>query len=298
MTLHTTTSAHAAALSELLDDDDRRVVVSEAASRGGLDGTLQGLAERFGPRRLLDVPVVDRAAVAMAVGLALGGRRPIVELSSTGRLLAALEPLAEAASIHLDREFALPLVVRVLAGGQAGPRVDRDLAHALSTVPGLRVVAPSDAMMAVGLLRAAARAEGPVVVLEPRALATERTEVLDLEVPIGSARAVRSGDHLTLASWGTGVSAAQQAADTLADEGIEATVLDLVSLNPIDVGTLGRWTTATGRLVVVDAPEGGLSVRVLEAALGPSFLYFEAPPGAVAADPTAIAAAARAAVHY
>ena len=276
-----------------MQDDERVLLLGDSVGRaGGVAGTSAGLLDAFGEERVLDLPVAERGTVGLAVGLALAGKRPVVELSSSSRLLAVLEVLAEAAA--LDGEFSAPVVVRVPVGDEAGTRIDRPLADL--DIPGLRVVCACSAASAAALLSQAMKASGPTVILEPRALYGSRR---DLPAPHGtSATLVRHGDHLTLAAFGSGVATAVDAAEELAAEGISAAVLDLVSLAPLDTETLGEWTRHTGRLVAVHPSEPALAAKVERAATEAAFLYLESPPASAAASVADAVAAARTSVSY
>jgi len=297
--VRTTTTAIRAVLEESLAERDEVVLVGESVGRGGgIGGCTAGLLERFGKDRVIDVPVADRAAVAFAVGLALGGKVPVVELSATGRLPAVLEALSEAVSVAAADEFRVPMVVRVPYGTEAGDRVDRPLGDLIAAVPGLTVASGSDPGTVAGLLRAALDAGGPVVLLEPRVLYSERGET-EIEPPsLGAARVVREGDQVTLAAWGTGVHVAVHAAEDLAEEGVSAGVIDLSSLAPLDAATLGAHVQRTGRLVVVHPDDAGLAERILRVSLHEAFLYLESPPSSAPQTAQAVAKAARASVSY
>ncbi len=297
MTTTTTAAALRAVLEDALAHDDDLVIVGESVGNGGgLAGTTRGLRERFGPARVVEVPVADRAAVGFAVGLALGGRTVVVELSSTGRLPAVLEALAEACAIAAKGEFRVPLVLRVPYGDEAGERIDRPLGDLLAGVPGLTVACGADTATMTGLLRAALRRGGPTLLLEPRALYAERGEASDA-TPL-AARVLRAGRHVTVAAWGGGVRAALAAADTLAGEGIEVEVIDLVTLAPLDRATLSAQVRATGRLVVAHPEDAALAERVLRLGLHEAFLYLEAPPAAAPSNVAAVARAARDSATY
>lgn len=292
----TMAQAIASTLAEALEHDASVIVLGEQVGRsGGIAGTCRGLLDRFGPERVLDLPVADHGNVGFAVGLALGGKRPVVELTGTGRLAAALEILAEAASVA-EGEFAAPVVVRVPFGGEAGARIDRPVGELLAAVPGLHVVCPANPGQAAGLLRAALHQRAPVVILEPRALYGARGGVGEGRAPLGHARVLREGEHVTLAAYGAGVAAAIEAAEALVADGVTADVIDLVSLSPVDAATLGARARATGRLVVAHGGDEGLGARILRVALTEAFEYLEAPP-AVAAD-GGLRDAALASVHF
>lgn len=278
----TMAAAISSTLAEILHRDPNAVIVGCSVRSGGVAGTSAGLLDRFGAERVIEVPIGERAAMGFALGLALAGKRPFVELDATHALLGALEALAEAAAIAGDGEFTAPIVVRVPYGGEAGPRVDRAVADLLASIPGIAIAVPSSAAIAAGLLRAASTAIGPVVLLEPRALYGERGDDHGAVWPIGTARLAAEGGDVTLATWGLGVAAALEIAETLAAEGVRVDVIDLVSLAPIDRGLLADRLRVTGRLVVVD-PGDGMGDRVVRAGLD-AFEWLEAPPITVAID--------------
>jgi pyruvate/2-oxoglutarate/acetoin dehydrogenase E1 component len=291
----TTTVANAIhdALDEVLTHDSGVVVVGESVRA---TPATRGLREKHGEDRVIEVPIADRAAVALGLGLAVAGRRPFVELAGTGRLLAALETLAEAASIAKSGEFAVPLVIRVASGDEAGPRIDRAIGALLAAIPGLTVACVSTPAIAGGLIRAASAASSPIVLFEPRSQLAVRGDVGDVPWPIGKARIIREGRHVTIAAFGSAVEAASQAADSLAADGIECDVIDLVTLSPIDA-RLGERVMVTGRLVLAGT-DRSLCDALLATTLGAPFEYLEAVPTATDSDAASIAAGARSSVSW
>lgn len=292
----TTTAAQAirSVLHDALTNDPLVILLGEGVGRsGGAGGSSAGLQKAHGDR-VIDVPVADRAAMGLAFGMALAGRRVVVELAGSGRLPAVLEVLAEAGTTSAT-EFPVCLVVRVPYGIEA-PGLDAPVGRWLVDLPGVEVVCPSTPAMAAALLRSALGASHPTVILEPRALYAARGEVGAEPAP--AVRIVREGRHVVLASWGPGIGPALLAADTLAADGIDAEVIDLVRLAPLDRATLGARVRATGRLVVVHPNDPALARKVREAALEEAFLHLEAPLGESVADGEPIARAARGAVSY
>lgn len=289
----TTAAAIRGTLFAAMQDDERVILLGENVGRaGGIGGTSAGLLEAFGEERVLDLPVAERGTVGLAVGLALAGKRPVVELSSSSRLLAVLEPLAEAAALGGD--FSAPVVVRLPIGHEAGDRVDRPLADL--DIPGLRVVCASSAACAVALLKAALESDGPTVILEPRALYGSRRPSSE---PAGfSSTVARPGEHVTLAAFGSAVGAALEAAAQLEAEGISAEVLDLVSLSPLDAEALGASVRRTGRLVAVHPAEPALAAKIQRSATESAFLYLESPPASATATAEDAAQTARTSVFY
>jgi 2-oxoisovalerate dehydrogenase E1 component beta subunit len=276
-----------------MQDDARVLLLGENVGRaGGIAGTSEGFLAAFGEDRVLDLPIAERGTLGVAVGLALAGKRPVVELSSSSRLLAVLEVLAEAAALH--GEFSAPVVVRVPTGEEAGDRVDRPLADL--ALPGLTVVCASGPSSAATLLGDALDRQGPTLLLEPRALYGSRRDLL---APTGGRAAVlREGDHVTLAAFGASVATAVDAADALAAEGISAAVLDLGTLSPLDAETLGTWTRHTGRLVAIHAGEPELAAKIERTATQTAFLFLESPPASAVATLDAAVHAARTSISY
>jgi pyruvate/2-oxoglutarate/acetoin dehydrogenase E1 component len=271
--------------------NDRLLLLGEAvAALGGSGGSTRGLAAAL-PGRVLDLPAADRAMLGYALGLALSGRHPIVELTGTARLLAGLEVLAEAGAIHLAGEHAVPLIVRVPTGGEAGPRVDVACLDALASIAGLTVLAPVDPGGVLAAMEHAQALDAPVVILEPR-------RFWDELVSPGAPDLAREGEHALVVTWGTGLGSCLSAASALAEEGLEIGVYLLSTLSPLDVTRLGAAVAARGRLVIAEPEEGGPTSRVLAAVVDHAFLSYEAPPAVVPADPARIASAVREAVFY
>jgi pyruvate dehydrogenase E1 component beta subunit len=266
-------TAIARTLTDLLDRDAGVVVLVE-----GEGAVADALAPRFADR-VLALPIADRAALGVAVGLAWGGRKVVVEVAAVGRLAALAEVLAEAC--RSPEGFPASIVLRV-PWGEEGGRIDGPALDLLAAIAGLTVICPRDAGRVAGLLTAAVGAGRPVVVLEPRAALRTTTSEGGTAL-LDRVEIVREGGHVTLVGFGPGVQVALDAADVLAGRGVEATVVDLVALAPLDVTGLGAVLERTGRLVVV-APEPAHGRRVAQAAVEGAFWSLEAPP--VTAPPT------------
>ena len=298
MTVSTAQALHQV-LRGALASDPQVILLGESVGRaGGIAGTTKGFLQTYGPERVLEFPIADRAMLGVALGLALAGKRPVVELTSTGRLLACTEVLAEAAAVAQAGSLAAGLVVRVPCGGQAGARIDAPVAELLAAIPGLQVVCGSSTERAAGLLRSALQCPGPVILLEPRTSYRNRGHNNSAAHPLGTASLVRPGSQVLLASWGSGVATALAAADQLAANHYSAAVLDLVSLSPLDAKALGEHLRAIGRLVLVNAPEGGLASHVLPTAIKQAFLYLESPLESVTTHLDQVVLAAKRAVDY
>jgi len=294
----TTTLARAIrdTLDELLLTDPSVLVLGEAVgSLGGVAGTCEGLLAAHGPERVVQTPLSESGLLGIAAGLAMGGRIPVVELPSAGRVTGALDQLLGEIGTMAGRtggEVVAPVVLR-LPCGPAGTLAEPSVAGLLATSPGLAVASPATPADAAGLLRSAVRHRGPVVLLEPMTLYTRRGPVPDALVPLGSAYVVRPGHHVTLLAWGAGVATATAAADACAHQGYEAEVIDLRSLAPLDLGTIAESVRRTGRVLVVESAgaDQALADRLLRAATDAAFLYLESPPALVAGGSDQVATA-------
>ncbi len=282
----TTGRALRGALERALREDERVRVLGEALE---LSEVTRGLRRSF-PERVHLLPASDAGLAGVAMGMALGGALPVLELPGLGALRGALPALARAAAA---REFSPTAVLRVPLMSAPPPGA----LAAILAIPGLSVVAASSGSEAVGLLEAALAGRGLTVVLEP-------ADALEAGYPAaddaaagesgltGSARELTSGVHATILAWGAGVSAALEAAAALPDEQTAA-VLDLRSLSPLDRDTLGAAVRHSGRAIIVDDPG-----TVLPCVVEEGFLRLEAPPMQVPADPAAITRAVQAAIAY
>ncbi len=259
----------------------RAHVLGEAVE---LSPATAGLLGGF-PDRVHLLPAADATLVGVAVGMAMAGTRPVVELAGPEALPGALQQLVQEAA-GVSGEFRAPVVVRVpVAPGAADPTP-------LLLGSGVTIACASCPGEAAALLQGALEADGPVVLLEPLAALSGGVTELPL-LGLGRARVWQEGDHVTLLGWGDGVVAARHAAEMLAAEGLSVGVVDLRSIQPLDLDTVGVQVRHTGRFVLVGAPAG-----VLDAVVQVAFLRLEAPPASVPADPDAAVAAARQAVSY
>ena len=223
---------------------------------GSLQGT-RGLWEEFGPRRIREAPISESAMVGAAIGAALFGRRPIVEVSFGEFLPAAMNQLInQAPNLHYmtGGEASVPVVIRTRVGDGPYGGHPQDYSVWFAYVPGLKVVMPGTPADAKGLMLAAIRDENPVLYVEPMSLAHGPREAVppgEYLVPIGEARIAREGTDLTIVTIGSTVPVALRAAASLAEDGVEAEVVDLRSLAPLDTDTVVTSVRKTGGLVTV-----------------------------------------------
>ena len=250
--------------------DEGVVVIGEDVAEGGPYGATRDLVVEFGDRRVIDTPISEAAVTGVAVGAALSGWRPVVEIMFIDFITLALDQLvnhAAKARYMSGGQLRVPLVLRTQggAGVRSGAQHSQSLEAWLAHVPGLAVVMPATPADAAGLLRAAIRADDPVVVVENKALYYEKGEVADgALVPIGAAVTRRDGRDVTVVATSRLVGEALAAVDELAAEGVSVEVIDPRTINPLDRETILRSVSRTTRLVVAHeaATIGGFGAEV------------------------------------
>lgn len=276
------------ALGRSMADDERVLLFGEDVGRnGGVFRASEGLQERFGVERVRDTPISEALLVGLAVGLGAQGMRPIAEIQFAGFSYPALDQLANHATRLRNRtrgRLSCPLVLRVPYGGGIGaPEHHSESPEALfAHLPGLRVVIPSSPSRAYGLLLASIEDPDPVVFLEPKRLyRAVSEEVVDdgRTLPLDQSFVLREGRDVTFVSWGASLIETLAAADRLAVDGIEAEVIDVATLKPLDRQTILESVSRTGRCVIVhEAPQSvgvgaeiaaGLAEEALDRMLAP-----------------------------
>lgn len=270
---------------EMAADDSVLVLGEDVAVAGGPFKTSEGLLDRFGPLRVRDTPISEMGFVGAAVGAALVGMRPVVEIMFMEFLGVALDQLVtEGAKMRYlsHGTLSVPLVVRATtgSGNGFGSQHSQTLENWVTATPGLVVATASTPQNAYGLLRAAIRCDDPVILLEPRYLHPVRGEVVRGEagiVPLGRAEIARPGSALTLVTMGSTRTESLRAVE---QSGVDAEVIDLLTLAPWDRETVLASVARTGRLVVVEeAPEsGGWGSEIVAAAVRAHFPALTAPP--------------------
>lgn len=249
--------AAALALSEAMSADDAIVALGEDLGRGGVFGQYRGLQQAFGPQRVIDTPISEAAIMGAAVGMALAGLKPVVEMRVIDFALCAMDEIVNQAAKNrfmFGGQGRVPLVARMPIGiwGASAAQHSQSLEAWFAHMPGLLVVTPATPQDNHGLLKAALASGDPVVYMEHKELWGQTGEVDPaLELPLGRAAVRRAGSALTIATWSRGVGASLEAAGLLAAEGIEAEVIDLRTLWPWDRETVLQSAGRTGRLLVV-----------------------------------------------
>jgi len=270
--------------------DAHVLVVGEDVAVGGPWGATAGLAEEFGPERVRNTPISEAAIAGIAIGAAQSGLRPVVEIMFVDFVTLALDQLVnQAAKAHFmsGGQLTVPLVLRTQggAGQRGGAQHSQSLEAWLTHVPGLKVVMPSTAADAAGLLRAAIADPNPVVYVENKTLYFRREAFEPEEVPIGRAKVVRAGRDVTVVALSRLLHEAVAAADELATEGIEVEVVDPRSLVPLDLDTIVESVSRTHRLVVAhEAVEhGGFGAEIAAQVQAAAFDELDAPIARVGA---------------
>ena len=286
-----------AATAAAMRADETVLVLGEDVAEGGPYGTTAGLAEEFGRDRVLNTPISEGAVCGVAVGAAQSGLRPVVEVMFIDFITLALDQVVnQAAKAHLmsGGQLEMPLVVRTQGGaGQRGAaQHSQSLESWLTHIPGLKVVMPSRAVDAAGLLRSAIEDPNPVVFIENKALYFKREEVPDEpeQVPIGVAKTLRDGSDVTIVALSRLVAGALEAAERLAEDGIEAEVIDPRTLVPLDLEPIVESVRRTNRLVVAHEAvlQGGFGAEVAAQVGAVAFDHLDAPIERVGAPFTPI----------
>ncbi len=272
---------------EMRADGDVFVMGEEVAEYQGAYKVTQGLLQEFGADRVVDTPITEHGFAGLAVGAAFTGLKPIVEFMTFNFAMQAIDQIVNSAAKTLymsGGQLGCQIVFRGPNGAAArvGAQHSQDYAAWYSSVPGLTVVMPYSAADAKGLLKSAIRSPNPVVFLENEILYGQSFPVPKLDdftVPLGKARIARQGKDLTIVSWGINMALVEKALPMLEAEGIDAEVIDLRTIRPMDVETVVASVIKTGRCVVVEEawPQSGVSSEVATKVMENAFDYLDAP---------------------
>ncbi len=276
------------ALARAMEEDDSVIVYGEdIAVNGGVFRATVDLRERFGAERVLDTPLAETLIGGMAVGMAAQGLRPVAEIQFMGFIYPALDQLLNHASRIRNRtrgRLSCPMVLRTPHGGgiHAPEHHSESTESLLIHIPGLRVVIPSSPARAYGLLLASIRDPDPVIFLEPtRIYRLVKQEVADNgeALPLDVCFTLREGTDVTLVTWGASVHETMAVADTLANDGISAEVIDVATLKPLDMASILSSVQRTGRCVIVHeaARTLGLGAEIAAELVEHGLLFLMAP---------------------
>ncbi len=272
---------------EMRRDENVFVIGEEVAEYEGAYKVTQGLLKEFGSRRVVDTPITEHAIAGLGVGAAFAGLRPIVEFMTFNFAMQAMDQIINSAAktrYMSGGQMDCPIVFRGPNGAAArvAAQHSQDYAAWYSHVPGLKVVMPYSAADAKGLLKSAIRDPNPVIFLENEILYGHKFEVPVLDdflVPIGKARIARQGKDVTIVSFGIGMTYALKAAEELAREEIDAEVIDLRTLRPMDSGAVIASVKKTGRCVTVEEgwPQSCTGAEIIARVMEEAFDYLDAP---------------------
>jgi pyruvate dehydrogenase E1 component beta subunit len=272
---------------EMRRDPDVFVMGEEVAEYQGAYKVTQGLLDEFGARRVIDTPITEHGFAGVGIGAALAGLKPVVEFMTFNFAMQAMDQLINSAAktqYMSGGQVKLSIVFRGPNGpaSRVAAQHSQDYSSWYSHIPGLKVIAPSNAADAKGLLKAAIRDPNPVMFLENEILYGHTSPVPKLDdyvVPIGRARVVRPGKDVTIVAWSMGMTYALKAAAELSKENIDAEVIDLRTLKPMDSNTIVESVKKTGRLVTVEEgwKQSGIGAEIAARIMEDAFDYLDAP---------------------
>ncbi|MBL8566753.1 MAG: pyruvate dehydrogenase complex E1 component subunit beta, partial [Hyphomicrobiaceae bacterium] len=276
---------------EMRRDANVFLMGEEVAQYQGAYKVSQGLLQEFGPKRVIDTPITEHGFAGLGVGAAFMGLRPVVEFMTFNFSMQAIDQIINSAAKTLymsGGQMGCPIVFRGPNGAAArvAAQHSQDYSAWYSHIPGLKVVAPYTAADAKGLLKAAIRDPNPVIFLENEILYGQSFEVPKLDdfvLPIGKARIHRPGKDVTIVAWSIGMTYATKAAAELEKLGIDAEVIDLRSLRPLDTETIIASVMKTGRIVTVEEgwQQSGVGAEISARVVEQAFDYLDAPPARV-----------------
>lgn len=292
---------------ELREDETVVVYGEDVGVEGGVFRATAGLQEKFGEKRVFDAPLAESGIIGTAVGMAIKGLKPVVEMQFMGFSYPGFNQIITHVSRMRNRsrgKHNMPIVIRMPYGGgiRALEHHSESTEALYAQIPGLKVVIPSTPYDAKGLLIAAIRDPDPVIFLEPKRIYRAfRQEVPEeaYELPIGKAKIVTEGEDVTVVAWGAMMREAQAAVEMVKEKGIKAELIDLRTISPIDRDTIVESVKKTGRIIVVhEAPKTlGLGSEITAIVNEQAFLYLEAPPTRVTGFDT-IFPLAKGEMHY
>ena len=272
---------------EMRRDKDVFLIGEEVGQYQGAYKISQGMLDEFGPERVVDTPITEHGFTGLSVGAAFSGLKPIVEFMTFNFAMQAMDQIINSAAKTLymaGGQMGCPIVFRGPNGAAArvAAQHSQDYAAWYSHVPGLKVVMPYSAADALGLMKSAIRDPNPVIFLENEILYGKSFEVPKIDdwiVPIGKAKVARPGKHVTIVSFGIGMTYALGAADKLASEGIEAEVIDLRTIRPMDIETVIASVKKTNRCVTVEEawPQCSVGSEIAAQLMTHAFDYLDAP---------------------
>lgn len=292
---------------EMRRDPNVFIIGEDVGKPGGPFGITRGIIKEFGPERAVDTPISEGAIVGLCCGAAAAGLRPVAEIMFMNFITLAVEELYNQASkMHwmFGGQVKVPMVVRAMTAGGfgAGPHHSSSLEGWFASMPGLKVVMPSNPVNAKGLMKAAIRDDNPVLYVEPLASYKLKMEMPegDYITPIGKAEVVKEGSDVSIVSIGRMRLESEKAVAKLTEDGINAELIDLLTVNPLDMETIYESVKKTNRLVIIHEAKKvmGVGAEVAAAVQEEVFDWLDAPVARVAAPFTHIAFQPQLEKHY
>lgn len=279
------------ALREAMSEEMRRdekvfLMGEEVAQYNGAYKVSQGMLDEFGPDRVIDTPIAELGFAGIGVGAAMNGLRPIIEFMTFNFSLVAIDQVINSAAKMLSMsggQFGAPMVFRgpTASAGQLSSQHSQAFDNWYANTPGLKVIVPSNPADAKGLLKSAIRDNDPVIFMESEQMYGDKGEIPEGEylIPIGEAKVAREGSDVTIVSFGKIMKVAMEAAEELAKDGINAEVVDLRTIRPIDYKTVIESIKKTNRMVIVEEawPLGNISTELTYMVQRNAFDYLDAP---------------------
>lgn len=287
------------ALDVKLSEDQRIVVYGEDVGvEGGVFRVTEGLQQKYGAERVFDSPLAESGIVGTAVGMAIAGLRPVVEMQFCGFIYPAMNQLISHVTRMHNRsrgKYRVPMVIRMPYGGgiNALEHHSESMEALFGHIPGLKVVVPSTPYDAKGLLISAIECDDPILFMEPKRIyraIKQEVEEGHYALPLGKAKVVQEGTDLTVVTFGAMVREVQKAAELAKERGISMEVIDLRSIYPIDRETIVNSVKKTSRIMTVSEGPGsfGIGSEISQIVLEDAFLYLDAPPARVAGFDTIV----------
>ncbi len=282
------------ALFEEMSKNDKIILLGEEQTSGSIFGVTKGLANKFGEERVIDCPISENSFVGVAVGAAITGLRPVVEIMFADFITLAMDQIVNHAAKlgFLSPHLNVPIIIRMSAGRYpaGGVHHSQTFESWFMNVPCLTVVAPSDAYDAKGLLKTALNHEGPVIFIEHKQLYNRESEIPDEEykIPFGKGSIKRKGKDLTLIATMEMVHKAIQIAENMSKEGIDIEVIDPRTLKPLDTNLIIESVKKTGRVLVLteDQLTAGSSAEIIAQIVERGFEFLKSPPIRIGPHPT------------
>ncbi len=279
------------AVAEAMSEEMRRdknvfLLGEEVAEYNGAYKASKGMLDEFGPERIIDTPIAELGFAGIAIGAAMNGLRPIVEFMTWNFAILAADQIINNAAKMLQMsggQYPIPIVFRGPNGqaGQLSATHSQSFETMYSHIPGLKVVTPSNPMDAKGLIKSAIRDPDPVLIMESERMYGDKGEIPEGEylIPIGVANVIREGTDVTIVSFGKIIKEAIKAGEELAKDGINAEIIDLRTIRPLDIDTIVRSVKKTNRLVILEEswPVGSVSTEIAYRVQRHAFDYLDAP---------------------